>query len=82
MNVRSKHGNKSHAAAHSKDIDLALAVACALIRPGQCLSYRAIAEITGMSHGGPYVIGQRALKKLRTRLRYTTHRRLGQETAA
>jgi alkylated DNA nucleotide flippase Atl1 len=82
MNVRSKHGNRRHAAAKARDIDLALAVACALVQPGQCLSYRAIAEITGMSHGGPYVIGQRALKKMRKRLRYTTHRQLGQETAA
>lgn len=50
------------------EIDLALAVMCALQLPGQCLKHRDIAEVTGLSHGGPFAIEQAALKKIRKRM--------------
>jgi hypothetical protein len=76
VNIKSRHGQASQ---RSQEVDLALAVACCLVRPGECLSHYQIAEITGMSHGGSYMIEKRALKKLRLRLRYTSQRRIGRE---
>lgn len=60
LNVHSKERNE--------EIDLALAVMASLQAPGQCVSYDAIAEITGLSHEGPKAIVQRALIKLRRRM--------------
>lgn len=63
------------------EVDLALAVMCVVAKPGACYSRNIIAEVTGLGHGGPWAIEQRALKKLRTRLRYTSERELGKELA-
>lgn len=64
-----------------EDIDLALAVLCALIRPGERLTYRQISEVTGLSHGGPYMIEQAALRKLRNRVRFGSEAVLTRELA-
>lgn len=53
-----------------EDVDLALAVMCAMQSPGECFSYQVIAAVTGMSHGGPCYIEREALKKLRKRVRH------------
>ena len=52
-----------------KEIDLGLAVMCALLQPGECVSHTTIAEVTGMSHGGAFMIEKRALRKLQFKLR-------------
>lgn len=64
-NVRSTAANPSR----NRGVELALAVMCALQRPGERVSHRAIAEVTGLSHGGSHFIERRALRKLRTALR-------------
>jgi hypothetical protein len=51
-----------------QEIDLSLAVMCALQYPGQRVKAEVINEITGMSHGGAHAIIQRALMKLRKRI--------------
>ncbi len=66
-------------AGRNVDVDLALAVMCAITPPGVTWTRDAIAEITGMSHGGPYAIEARAIMKLRRRLQYTTARDIGAE---
>ena len=67
--VKSQRKNaKNKDEERNKEIDLALAVMCAIRKPGETTTTRVIAEITGMSHEGPRVIEQRALKKLRKRL--------------
>ncbi len=81
MNVRSIDGKTTRSVEEDAEIDLALAVLCVRF-PGRVFTIREIAEITGMSHGGPYVIEQRALKKLRTAMRYTTARQMGRELVA
>lgn len=68
-------------AAVNPEVDLALAVMCAITPPGVSWTRDAIAEVTGMSHGGPYMIEQRALMKLRKKFRYTTESRFGRELA-
>jgi hypothetical protein len=50
------------------DVDLALAVLCALRRPGETLSLPTIAHVVGMSTEGVRQIQERALKKLRNKL--------------
>jgi hypothetical protein len=82
MTMRCKDGGLRRTKKDNERIDLVLAVMCAIQLPGECVPRDVIADLTGMSHGGPWAIEQRALKKLRTRLRYTTHRQLGQENAA
>lgn len=56
-------------AAQSRDVDLALAVMCAIQIPGERVPTKTIAEVTGMSHSAPFYIEKRALRKLRHRLR-------------
>lgn len=63
----------------NEEIDLALAVMCAIQKPGECLTHRAIAAVTGMGHAGSYMIEQRALRKIRTKLRFGADREVGQE---
>ncbi len=50
------------------DVDLALAVLCALRRPGETLSLPTIAHVVGMSTEGVRQIQERALKKMRNKL--------------
>ena len=78
--IRATHGRR-RPPGRDREIDLVLAVMCCLLQPGQCIPRNVIAEMTGMSHGGPFMIEQSALKKLRTRLFYTTRRELGKEIA-
>lgn len=54
--------------ARNAEIDLALAIMCALQRPGETFTNRTIGEVTGMSHGGASHIEKAALRKLRRRL--------------
>lgn len=75
--MRSSFGGSIYDAHRNSEVDLALAIMCALVRPGECVTHRTIAEVTGMSHGGSYMIELRALKKLRNRLSYTS--RVGKE---
>lgn len=82
MNLKSTLGRNCHDPHRNFEIDLALAVVCCLIGPGQRLSSRTIGQITGMGHAGAYAIEQRALKKLRLRLKYTVNRQLGEELVA
>lgn len=65
----------------SRDIDLALAVMCALLQPGERVPYDVIAEVTGMSHGGPWAIEKSALRKIRNRLRFGKEAKVYQEIA-
>ena len=53
----------------SLDVDLALAVMCCIQKPGEQVSSLTIGEVTGLSHSAAFQIEQRALKKLRRRLR-------------
>lgn len=80
-NIKTRYARRRSAEA-DREVDLVLAVMCCLLQPGQCVKRTVIAELTGMSHGGPYAIEQGALKKLRNRLRYTTDRSFGKEIAA
>lgn len=73
-----RRNSKSRSHDENQEIDLVLAVLCVLFR-GVPMTYRDIAELTGMSHGGPYVIEQRALKKCRKKFCYTTERAVGRE---
>ena len=82
MIIHAKGGRRRRSAERQREIDLTLAVMCCLLQPGQCVPRTVIAELTGMSHGGPFMIEQTALRKLRTRLRYTTERRWGREMVA
>lgn len=68
-NVVSAYGAATSDPERNREIDLALAVMCALQRPGQRFSSRIIAQVTGLSHAGPEAIVQAALKKLRPRCR-------------
>ncbi len=77
MNLKNRHATRDAAREH--EIDLALAVMCALQEPGQVVSSRAIADVTGMSHGGPWSIEKVALKKLRNRLKFGYGVQLGKE---
>lgn len=81
-NIKSKHGRNVRASARNCEIDLALAIMCALLRPGESVPYHVIAEVTGMSHGGPYAIEQRALRKLRIKVTYATDKQWGAEVRA
>jgi len=78
MSVRSKDGKHYRTAEENREIDLSLAVMCAVQIPGECVPRDVIAEITGMSHGGPWAIEQRAMMKIRKKLLYTD-RELGNE---
>lgn len=84
--IKAKYGRRHlRSAERNHEIDLVLAVMCCLLQPGQRISRNVIAELTGLSHGGPFMIEQRALRKLRTRLRYhgtTGERGFGKEMAA
>lgn len=66
--VQSTFRTTGKRAAHSQDVELALAVMCALQKPGEQLSVRTIAEVTGLSHNAPHLIEKRALRKLQTAL--------------
>jgi hypothetical protein len=50
------------------ELDLTLAVMCALLNPGECVPHHVIAEITGMSRFYSRFIEQRALEKIRRML--------------
>lgn len=81
--IKSKHGRQHvRSVERNHEVDLMLAVMCCLLQPGQRVSRNVIAELTGLSHGGPFMIEKRALRKLRTRLRYTGERGFGKEMAA
>ena len=68
-NVVSSYGNATSNPKRNFEIDLALAIMCALQRPGERFSSRTIARVTGLSHAGPEAIVSAALKKLRPRCR-------------
>jgi len=61
MSVASKFGHTTSSKERDQEIDLALAVMCCLQRPGERVPYAVIAEITGLSHGGPFMIEQAAI---------------------
>ena len=80
-NVKAKHGRNCHNRARAAEIDLTLAVLCVRFA-GQPLDYREIARACGMSHGGPFMIAQGALRKLRVRLKFGDKKTLGRDLAA
>ena len=67
-NIKAKHYRNVNVPERNQEIDLALAVLCAIQKPGEVVSVRTIAEVTGMSHEGPRAIERRALKKFRRKL--------------
>lgn len=58
----------THCPERNAEIDLHLAVMCAVQVPGQCVSHEAINQVTGLSHFGSNAIERRALAKLGRRL--------------
>lgn len=82
MTMRCKDAGLRRTKEDNERIDLALAVMCAVQKPGEIVPRDIIADVTGMSHGGPWMIEQRALKKIRRKLRYTTERNVGLELSA
>ena len=69
MHVASRYGRAhQHPVARRREIDLGLAVLCALIRPGESLTPDLIGEITGLSSAGVRHIERVAVRKLRRRV--------------
>lgn len=54
-------------------MEVGLAVLATLVKPGQSVSHRAIAEVCGCSRGLIFLIEKQALKKVRERLRKELH---------
>ncbi len=76
-----KRGVRVHnirGSAASRAVDRRLGILLALF-PGECFDLRTIAACTGLSYGGVWVIQQRALSKLRKKLKYLSERKLGKE---
>jgi hypothetical protein len=82
MSRRCTLGRSMSADHRNREIDLALAVMCTLVQPGERVPYDVIAEVTGMSHGGPWAIEKSALRKIRNRLRFGKEAKVYQEIVA
>lgn len=54
-------------------IDIGLSVLCATAKPGQTLSYVAIAEVCGCNQGYIQQVQMNALRKLKNRIRLLDH---------
>lgn len=67
--IRSRFGRNVTTPDRQLEIDLTLAVLCALF-PGRELPGRWIGELCGLSHAGIHAIQQRALRKLRASPRW------------
>jgi hypothetical protein len=81
MNVATTHSRNVRDPKRNEEIDLALAVMCAIQKPGECLTHRTIAAVTGMGHAGPYMIEQRALRKLRSTFKFGREKQIGVEVS-
>lgn len=79
--IISIHG-RARTAEREEEIDLGLSVLECLARPGVPMPLSAIAAATGMSHAGPHMIVEKALRKIRARLQFGSEQQTYRELSA